>query len=318
MLASLLSGLLAVVHVAAGEAAEAPPSARRLAHVLEPGEARSHAVVLALDTRLSVRIGKEEEVRQTSTRVSLRVESLGLRRASAEAAVIETAVRDFRLGVLTTTGPSVVEVAMDEEGMTLRRGGEKPRRVPWSNVPRGRGGEVGELIGRAMSCTIDQFGNTVKMDRRMAPWSRVLDSMDLTPLVVPLVPLPAREVEPGMTWTVEGSRPVQLSRPWGKAELATRAVVSLVAFEQHEGGTVARLAFVSTAAHDEEKSRFKYELSIEGTMLLGLDGAVVGGEATVTVVATALAIDAHYELVGTGTLQFNPEATDARAERAAE
>jgi hypothetical protein len=319
MFVSLLSWLLAVVHVAAGEPAEAAQQARVLAHVLEPGEARSHSVVLELATRMSVRTGKEEEVRRTSTLVSFRVGSLGLRRASAGATVVELAVRDFRLGVLTKTGPSVVEVMMDDEGMMLRRGDEKPRRVPWSNVPRGRGGEVGELIGRAMSCTIDRRANVLKLAGRMAAWSRVLDSMDLTPLVVPLVPLPAMEVEPGAKWTVKDeARRVQLSRPWGEMEIDTRTEVTLVGFEQHQGATVARLAFVSAATHLKEQSRLKYELSISGTMLLGLDGAVVGGEATVTVVATASAIDAHYELVGTGTLQFNPPGEDALVEGAPE
>lgn len=195
---------------------------------------------------------------------------------------------------------------MDETGMAMRRDTGKARHVPWANVPRGRGGEVGELIGRPMWCTLDRRASAVKVDGRLAPWSRVLDSMDLTPLVLPLVPLPAAEVAPGVTWTVTGTRPVQLSHPWGKVELESRTEVSLVGFEQHEGREAARLAFEIVAAPVEARPRFTYELSIKGDVLLGLDGAILGGEAAVTLAAAATVVDAQHELAGTGTVRFNP------------
>jgi len=313
MLVSLLSGLLAAVHCVAAEPVEAAEPSRSLAYVLEPGRARAHTVALELDTRFAARTGNEEVVRQTSTALSFQVWTLGLRRKSAEATVVELVVRDFRLGLLTRTGASVVEATMDETGVTLRREGEKPRRVPWANVPRGRGGEVGELIGRPMVCTVDRRGSAVTVDRRMGPWSRVLDSLDLTPLILPLVPLPAMDVEPGLGWTVTNACTVQLSRPWGEVKLETRTTVSLVGFERQGDVEVARLAVASTAAPVEERPRFRYELSIEGEVLVGLDGAVVGGEANVTVVGSAVIVDSHYELAGTGTLRFGP-AGEATAE----
>ena len=52
----------------------------RLGWVLEPGDVRRHAVQLELDTRLVIRSGGEETVRQTSTELSFVVRALGLRR----------------------------------------------------------------------------------------------------------------------------------------------------------------------------------------------------------------------------------------------
>jgi len=301
MLTALLSVFVAVVH-----GAEAAPEARVLGYALAPGEVRAHTVELALDTRVASRTGSEEVVRQTSTVVSFRVLTLGLRRASTEAMVVELAVRGFRLGVLTRTGASVVEWTMDERGITLRRQGEKPQHVPWANVPRGRGGEVGELIDRPMWCTIDERGSTLRLDGRMGPWSRVLDSMDLTPLMVPLWPLPAAAVEPGMSWTVTERAPVRLTEPWGEVELTRQTVMSLVGFEAHGEATVARLAFVRTVSPVDSRPHFRYEVTMKGEVVLGLDGALVGGEADVTVAAAALVLDAQYELAGTGRLRFNP------------
>jgi len=294
MFLPFLSVFVAVVH-----GAEAGPEARLLRYALAPGEARAHAVELVLDTRVASRTGGEEVVRQTSTVVSFEVALLGLRRASAEEMVVELAVRGFRLGVLTRTGGSVVEATIDETGMTLRRQGERPQHVP-------RGGEVGELIDRAMFCTIDRRASTVKLDGRMGPWSRVLDSMDLTPLMVPLWPLPAAAVEPGMSWTVTERAPVRLTEPWGEVELTRQTVMSLVGFEAHGEATVARLAFVRTVSPVDSRPHFRYEVTMKGEVVLGLDGALVGGEADVTVAAAALVLDAQYELAGTGRLRFNP------------
>jgi hypothetical protein len=146
----------------------------------------------------------------------------------------------------------------------------------------------------------------------MAPWSRVLDSMDLLLLVLPPVPLPALEVTPGTRWTVTSTRPVQLSEPWGPLELRTRTEVSLVGFEEHADRQAARLTFSSVVSPVEEKPRFSYELSLEGEVLLGLDGAVLSGEARISLAATAAVLDARHELVGTGTVRFNPPAADER------
>ncbi len=306
--------LVTGLHLATAQPADKAPQARLLAWVLGPGEVRAHTVELELETRVAVRTGIEEVVRRTSTVVSFLVQSLGLRRERADEMVVELAVREFRLGVLTKTGSSVVEVTMDDVGMTLRRDGEKPRRVPWANVPRGRGGEVGELIGQATSCTINRHANAITIDGRMKPWSQVLDSMDLTPVVVPLVPLPDTEVEPGLKWTVTGARTVELSRPWGTMKLGTRTEVTLVGFERHDGAEVARLAFVSTTAPVKEQTRLSYELTIKGEVLLGLDGAVVGGEAAVTVAASASVVDSHHELAGAGTIRFNAPKAGASPE----
>lgn len=317
MLTPLLCGLAAALSLVAAapaaapaaepanEAPEAPAEVHALGWVLAPGDARAHTVELELDSRVAVRTGTEQEVRHTSTAVSYRVSMLGLRCESDDEIVVELVVGAFRLGLTTEAGSSALKVTMDDEGITLRRDGETAQRVPWRNVPRGRGGEVGELVGRPMLCTINRHATAVKIDSRMGPWSQVLDSMDLTTLVVPLVPLPDTEVEPGAKWTVTGTRSVQLSRPWGALDLGTRTEVTLVGFEQHDGAVVARLAFVRTEAPVEERPRFSYELTVEGEMLVRLDGTVVGGEAAVTVTAATAIVASQYELTGSGTLRFD-------------
>jgi hypothetical protein len=281
---------------------EAP--ARPLAWVLEPGEARDHGVELELDTQTTVTQGAEKTVRHTSAVASFRIESLGLRRRHADEYVVERRVQDFQLAVLSTTDGSTIEVTMDDKGLTVRQGREQPHAVPWANVPQGRGGEIGDLLGRAMTCTVNRFGGAVAIDERMAPWQRVLDSMDLTPLLLPMVPVPDTAVEPGMTWTVTGRRQVQLSRPWGTLELETRTEAKLTAYERRNGRDLARISFVSTTKPSTEQVRLDYNLTVRGEIALDLDGAVVGGEAEVTLAGSAAVVDALHGLAGTGTLRF--------------
>ncbi len=296
---------LACLQLAAAAGSE-EGSAHGLAWVLEPGDVRQHAVRLELDARLAVRSASEEMVRETSAELSFDVRSLGLRRESAEEMVVDLMVGEFRLGMVTEAAGSIIEVTMDSEGMTLRRDDEQPRRAPWATVPRGRGGEVGELIGRPVACTIDRRGGAVRLDGRMQAWSQVLDSLDLIPFVVPLVPVPAADVEPGSTWTVTSRRAVQLSQPWGSLELGTRTEVRLAGFEPHGQDVAARLEFVRVDTPVERTPRFSYELTVEGSVLVGLDGTVLGGEATVAVAARTAVVDTTYELSGTGTLRFEP------------
>jgi hypothetical protein len=281
-------------------------SGRRLAWELEPGDVRRHAVGLELDTRLAVRSASEEMVRQTRTELSFDVRSLGLRRASAEEMVIDLTVGDFRLGVTTKGAGSVVEVTMDREGMTVRRDDEPARRAPWASVPPGRGGAVGELIGRPVVCTIDRRGGAVRLDGRMRVLSQVLDSFDLIAFVMPLVPVPDAEVESGSTWTVTSRRGVQLSQPWGKLELGTRTEVQFVGFEASGQDVAARVEFVRVDRPVAPTPHLSYELTVEGSVLVGLDGTVLGGEATVAVAARTTIVDTTYELSGTGTLQLEP------------
>jgi len=314
-LPALLSAGVALAATAAASEPAGPATTtadsaptRPLAWALEPGEARDHGVELDLDAQMTITRAGERSQRHTSTVVSFQVESLGLRRAQAGEYVIERRVRDFQLAVLTTADGSTIEVTMDGIGLTVRQGREEAHTVPWPNVPRGRGGEIGELLGRPMTCTISRFGTAVAVDERMAPWQRVLDSMDLTPLLLPMVPLPDSAVEPGTTWTVTGRREVQLSRPWGTLELETRTEVKVAAFERRDGRDVARLAFVSASKPAKEQVRLDYTLTVRGEIVVGLDGTVVGGEADVTIAASAAVVDAVHELVGAGTIRFTGSA----------
>ncbi len=288
-------------------------STRPLAWVLEPGDVRQHAVELELNTRLAVRSASEERVRRMSAALSFDVRSVGLRRESAEEMVVDLAVGEFRLDAVTEGAGSNIEVTMDSEGMTLRRDDEQPRRASWADVPRGHGGEVGELIGRPVVCTIDRRGGAVRLDGRMRVLSQVLDSVDLIPFIVPLVPVPAADVEPGSTWTVTSRRTVQLSQPWGSLELGTRTEVRLAGFEPHGQDVAARLEFVRVDKPVKRTPRFSYELTVEGFVLVALDGAILGGEASVALTARTGVVDATYELSGTGTLRLAPGQAPADA-----
>ncbi|MBN1916814.1 MAG: hypothetical protein JW889_02805 [Verrucomicrobia bacterium] len=278
--------------------------ARLLAWVLEPGEARGHTVEIELDTRLAITQGSEAMRRHTAIVASFQIESLGLRRRQIDEYVVEDCVHDFQLAVLTTADDTTTEVTMDRTGLTARQGRGQPHTAPWADVPRGHGGEIGELLGRGMTNTINRCGTALAVDARMKPWERVLDCMDLTPLLLPLVPLPDSAVELGTTWTVTGRRQVQLSWPWGSIELETRTEVKVRAFERQGDRDVVRLSFMAVTKPAEEQVRLRYALTLRGEVVLGLDGTVVGGEADITLAASTTVIDAVHELAGAGTLRF--------------
>ena len=213
--------------------------------------------------------------------------------------------------MVTESGDSTITIAMDDDGMTVRHGRERPSHAPWTSMPRGRGGEIGELLGRPVTCTISRDGRAVRIDGRMRPWSQVLDSIDLIPLIMPLVPVPDDEVQPGSIWAIQPhERSVTLSQPWEELNLATATDVTVTAFEQHDGVDTARLAFTYTAELIDGPPRLDYALEITGELLVGFDGAVLEGTATVALEAKTAAVDTNYELTATGTLRFGAPVAD--------
>jgi hypothetical protein len=316
----LAAALVLLAPAAVAQPVEEAAAPRRLAWMLEPGEARSHTVALELDTRLTAASGTKRSERRTRTAMSCTVSMFGLRRERAEQdgayidTVVELTVDDFHLEVVSESDDATITVTMDDEGMTVRHGQERPTHVPWTSVPPRQGGQVGELLGRTATCSISREGQAVRIDGRMAPWTQVLDSIDLLPLITPLVPLPDEEVEPGSIWVrPPSSRPVTLSQPWEKLNLATRPEVKVTAFERHKGVDAARLAFTCTARLADVRPRLDYTLEIKGEMLVGFDGAVLEGTATVTLEAKTTVVDTDYVLTGIGTLRFGRPAADSDA-----